>query len=76
MFRVGIITASDSGYAGKREDVSGAVIKEIAAANGYQVTSYTMKITQIIAILFFELFAIYLVEITHAATAYRPGIQI
>ena len=42
MFRVGIITASDSGFAGKREDVSGAVIKEIAAANGYQVTSYTM----------------------------------
>ncbi len=42
MFRVGIITASDSGYAGKREDVSGAVIKEIALANGYQVTSYAV----------------------------------
>ncbi len=40
MFRVGIITASDSGYAGKREDTSGAVIKEIVLANGYQVTSY------------------------------------
>jgi molybdenum cofactor synthesis domain len=42
MFRVGIITASDSGYAGKREDESGAVIKEIVEANGYEVTSYVI----------------------------------
>lgn len=42
MFRVGIITASDSGYAGNREDLSGAVIKEIVEANGYEVTSYRM----------------------------------
>jgi molybdenum cofactor synthesis domain-containing protein len=42
MFRVGIITASDSGYAGKREDESGTVIKEIVEANGYEVTSYVI----------------------------------
>lgn len=37
MIRVAIITASDSGYIGKREDVSGEVIREIVEANGYQV---------------------------------------
>lgn len=37
MFRVAIITSSDSGYAGKREDKSGAVIEEIVKANGYEV---------------------------------------
>lgn len=35
--RVAIITSSDSGYAGKREDLSGPVIKEIVEANGYEV---------------------------------------
>ena len=39
MIRVAIITSSDSGYRGEREDVSGKVIKEIAEANGYQVVS-------------------------------------
>ena len=29
MYTVGIITSSDKGYAGEREDKSGAVIKEI-----------------------------------------------
>lgn len=37
MFRVAIITSSDSGYAGKREDKSGAVIEEIVKSNGYEV---------------------------------------
>lgn len=35
--RAAIITSSDSGYAGKREDVSGPVIKEILEKNGYEV---------------------------------------
>jgi molybdenum cofactor synthesis domain-containing protein len=37
LIRVAIITASDSGYVGKREDVSGEVIREIVEANGYEV---------------------------------------
>ena len=39
MKRVAIITSSDSGYRGEREDLSGGVIKEIVEANGYQVVS-------------------------------------
>jgi molybdenum cofactor synthesis domain-containing protein len=35
--RAAIITASDSGYAGEREDKSGPVIREILEANGYEV---------------------------------------
>lgn len=38
MIRVAIITSSDSGYAGLREDVSGQTIREIVEAQGYQVT--------------------------------------
>lgn len=37
MYRVAIITSSDSGYAGEREDKSGPVIAEIVKANGYSV---------------------------------------
>ncbi|MGB4589468.1 MAG: MogA/MoaB family molybdenum cofactor biosynthesis protein [Clostridiaceae bacterium] len=37
MIRVAIITASDSGYVGKREDQSGEVIREIIEAKGYEV---------------------------------------
>lgn len=37
MKRVAIITSSDSGYEGQREDLSGKVIKEIVETNGYQV---------------------------------------
>ena len=37
MIRVAIITESDSGYVGKRLDVSGEVIREIVETNGYQV---------------------------------------
>ncbi|MDO5424603.1 MAG: MogA/MoaB family molybdenum cofactor biosynthesis protein [Eubacteriales bacterium] len=35
--RAAIITASDSGYEGKREDLSGPVIREILEAGGYEV---------------------------------------
>lgn len=35
--RAAIITSSDSGYAGEREDLSGPVIREILETNGYAV---------------------------------------
>lgn len=35
--KVGIITASDKGYAGEREDLSGKKIQEIMTAHGYEV---------------------------------------
>ena len=35
--KAAIITASDSGYAGQREDKSGPLIKQILEENGYQV---------------------------------------
>ena len=37
MYRVAILTASDKGAAGLREDVSGAVAKEMMEQAGYQV---------------------------------------
>jgi molybdopterin adenylyltransferase len=37
---VGILTASDKGYVGEREDKSVEVIKEILVNNGYEVTYY------------------------------------
>lgn len=40
MYRVGIITASDKGYAGQREDRSGVAIAEIMKSNGYEIESY------------------------------------
>ena len=33
MYKVAIITASDKGYAGEREDKSGSVIEEIVTAH-------------------------------------------
>lgn len=42
MFRVAIVTLSDKGAAGQREDESGAVVREIAEQNGYEVVSYTL----------------------------------
>ena len=42
MFRVAIVTLSDRGAAGERTDESGAVIREIAEQNGYEVVSYTL----------------------------------
>lgn len=40
MFRVGIITASDKGSRGDREDLSGALIVDMIESRGYQVVSY------------------------------------
>ena len=37
MFKVAIITSSDSGYKGDREDKSGPVIRKIVEENGYEV---------------------------------------
>jgi len=37
MFTVGIITSSDKGSKGEREDVSGKVIKDIVMGKGYEV---------------------------------------
>jgi molybdopterin adenylyltransferase len=42
MFTVGIITASDKGFKGEREDRSGAVIKEIVEGLGYEVKRYSI----------------------------------
>ncbi|MDO4275148.1 MAG: MogA/MoaB family molybdenum cofactor biosynthesis protein [Eubacteriales bacterium] len=39
MKRVVIITSSDTGYSGEREDLSGPAVKEIAEKNGYEVVS-------------------------------------
>ena len=39
MKRAAIITASDSGYRGEREDLSGPPIKEILEREGYEVIS-------------------------------------
>lgn len=38
-YRASVITASDKGSRGEREDVSGAVLKEILENNGYTVVS-------------------------------------
>ena len=40
LFKVGILTASDKGYAGEREDKSAEVIKEILINNNYEVSYY------------------------------------
>lgn len=40
MFKVGIITASDKGSRGDREDLSGALIRDIMENRGYEVVSY------------------------------------
>jgi molybdenum cofactor synthesis domain-containing protein len=42
MYRVWIITASDKGFNGEREDRSGQVVREIAQAAGYVVAGYTL----------------------------------
>lgn len=39
MYKVGIITASDKGSRGEREDVSGQVIHEMVTKAGYEVVS-------------------------------------
>ena len=40
-FTAGIITASDKGAAGQREDISGQVIREILVEKGFEVLEYT-----------------------------------
>jgi molybdenum cofactor synthesis domain-containing protein len=40
MFKVGIITASDKGSRGDREDLSGVLIRYIMENRGYEVVSY------------------------------------
>lgn len=42
MFTVGIITLSDKGYKGEREDVSGEVIKKTVEGLGYRVERYVL----------------------------------
>ena len=42
MYRAYIITASDSGYAGEREDLSGPAARELLAAAGYADAGYVM----------------------------------
>ena len=39
MKRVAVITSSDKGYRGEREDLSGPAVKEIVEAAGYVVVS-------------------------------------
>ncbi len=40
--RAAIITSSDSGYRGEREDLSGPTIREIIEKSGFQVVSMTL----------------------------------
>ena len=40
MFKVGIITASDKGSKGEREDISGKTIKEIISSRDYRVVEW------------------------------------
>lgn len=40
MYRVGIITSSDKGAAGEREDLSGPAIRELLPEEQYEVVSY------------------------------------
>lgn len=42
MYTVGIITASDKGSKGEREDLSGKVIEEMVTEAGYEVVHYVM----------------------------------
>ncbi|MEA4891939.1 MAG: MogA/MoaB family molybdenum cofactor biosynthesis protein [Peptococcaceae bacterium] len=37
MYRAAVITLSDSGYAGKREDISGGLIRQLVLEAGYEV---------------------------------------
>ena len=42
MFAVGVLTSSDSGARGEREDISGKVIQEMLGPSQYQVSRYEM----------------------------------
>lgn len=40
MYRVGILTASDKGAAGEREDRSAGAVREVVAGRGWEVAAY------------------------------------
>lgn len=40
MFRAAVVTASDKGYMGEREDISGQVVQEMLREAGYEVVHY------------------------------------
>lgn len=40
LFKVGILTASDKGYVGQRDDKSGKVIEDIMVKNDYEIIYY------------------------------------
>lgn len=42
MYRAGIVTLSDKGAMGEREDVSGRIIREILEQEGYEIISYRL----------------------------------
>lgn len=42
MFKIGIITASDKGSKGEREDKSGKLIEEIMSSEGYEVKEWSI----------------------------------
>ena len=42
MYTLGIVTSSDKGSKGEREDKSGAVIREIAKTNGFEIVKYVI----------------------------------
>lgn len=42
MFKAAIITASDKGFAGEREDISTQVVKELVEQAGYEVSCSTL----------------------------------
>lgn len=42
MYTAAIVTSSDKGYTGEREDKSAEVIKEILEENGFQIERYTI----------------------------------
>lgn len=44
MKRVAVITSSDKGYRGEREDLSGPAVKEIMEAAGYEVVSVDVSV--------------------------------
>ncbi len=39
-YRAAVITASDKGFRGEREDISGNVLKQLLQQNGYTIESY------------------------------------
>ena len=49
-FRFGVITMSDKGAAGEREDTSGAALKELFIKNGYELCHYSVVPDQIVDI--------------------------